>query len=237
MNYPKETLREDGLDPRVLVKYIEHTVLYPDTKKEKVRSLCAEAKENGFSGVCINPVHVAFAASELKGTGIDVCAVIGFPLGATTPAVKAFEAAEAVKNGATGLDMVINIGAVKDGNWELVEKDICGVVEAAAGKAHVKVIIETCLLTDEEKVKASEAAKKAGAQFVKTSTGMSTGGATEHDVALIKKTVGEDMGVKASGGVRSSSLIVKMINAGASKIGTGSYMKTLNALKGKNGES
>jgi deoxyribose-phosphate aldolase len=233
MKYPKETLREEGLDPRALVKYIEHTVLYPDTKKEKVKILCEEAKANDFSGVCVNPVHVAFAAAELKGTGIAVCTVIGFPLGATTPAVKAFEASEAVKNGAAGLDMVINIGAVKDGNWELVEKDIRGVVEAAAGKAHVKVIIENCLLTDEEKIKACETAKKAGAQFVKTSTGMSGGGATEYDVTLMKKTVGEDMGVKASGGVSNLPVIVKMINAGASKIGTGSYMKTLNALKGE----
>jgi deoxyribose-phosphate aldolase len=160
MNYPKETLKEEGIDPKALVKYIEHTVLYPDTKKEKVKTLCAEAKENGFPGICVNPGHVAFAASELKGTGIDICTVIGFPLGATTPAVKAFEAAEAVKNGATGLDMVINIGAVKDGDWELVEKDIAGVVEAAAGKAHVKVIIENCLLTDEEKVRACRTAKK-----------------------------------------------------------------------------
>jgi deoxyribose-phosphate aldolase len=232
MKYPKETLKEEGLDPVVLVKYIEHTVLYPDTKKEKVKILCEEAKASGFPGVCVNPVHVAFAASELKGTGIVVCTVIGFPLGATTPAVKAFEAFEAVKNGAGGLDMVINIGAVKDGNWELVEKDIRGVVEAAAGKAHVKVIMENCLLTDEEKIKACETAKKAGAQFVKTSTGMSTGGATEYDVALMKKTVGEDMGVKASGGVSNLPVIVKMINAGASRIGTGSYMKTLNALKG-----
>jgi deoxyribose-phosphate aldolase len=233
MKYPKETLKEEGLDPRALVKYIEHTVLYPDTKKEKVKILCEEAKANGFSGVCVNPVHVAFAVAELKGTGIAVCTVIGFPLGATTPAVKAFEASEAVKNGAAGLDMVINIGAVKDGNWELVEKDIRGVVEAAFGKAHVKVIIENCLLTDGEKIKACETAKKAGAQFVKTSTGMSGGGATEYDVALMKKTVGEDMGVKASGGVSNLPVIVKMINAGASKIGTGSYMKTLNALKGE----
>jgi deoxyribose-phosphate aldolase len=233
MKYPKETLKEEGLDPRALVKYIEHTVLYPDTKKEKVQTLCAEAKANGFPGVCVNPIHVAFAAAELKGTGIVVCTVIGFPLGATTPAVKAFEAAEAVKNGAGGLDMVINIGAVKDGDWELVEKDITGVVEAAAGKAQVKVILETCLLTDEEKTRACETAKKAGAQFVKTATGMSTGGATEYDVALMKKAVGEDMGVKASGGVSNLPVIVKMINAGASRIGTGSYMKTLNAFKGE----
>ena len=231
MKYPKETLKEEGLDPRILVKYIEHTVLYPETKKEKIKTLCDEARTHGFSGICVNPIHIAYAASLLKGTGIAVCTVVGFPLGATTPAVKAFEASEAAGNGATGIDMVINIGAVKDANWDLVEQDITGVVQAVKGKAHVKVIIETCLLTDEEKIKACEIAKKAGAEFVKTSTGMNSGGATEADVALMKKSVGEDMGVKASGGVSSLPVIVKMINAGAARIGTGSYMKTLDALK------
>ena len=231
MNYPRETLREEGLDPRALAKYIEHTVLFPDTKQEKIKALCNEAKTYGFSGVCVNPVHVAFASTELIGTGLKICTVVGFPLGATTPAVKAFEASEAVKNGATGIDMVINIGAVKDGNWDLVEQDIRGVVQAVENKAHVKVIIETCLLTDEEKIMACETAKKAGAEFVKTSTGMSVGGATEADVALMKKTIGEEMGVKASGGVSNLPIIVRMINAGASRIGTGSYMKVLNSQK------
>jgi deoxyribose-phosphate aldolase len=231
MKYPKEIIKVEGLDPKSLTRYIDHTVLYPDTKQETVKQLCADAKAYGFFSVCVKPIHVAFAAEQLKGSGLKVCSVIGFPLGATTPATKAFEAAEAVYNGATELDMVINIGAMKDANFELVERDIKGVVEAAADKALVKVIIETCLLTDAEKVIACEISKKAGATFVKTSSGMSTGGATAEDVALMKKTVGEDMGVKASGGVRTVKLVTDMINAGASRIGTGSGLKILSEEK------
>jgi len=227
MKYPKEELIKEELNPAAMAKYIDHTVLYADTRREKVRQLCEEAKQYGFFGVCVNPIHVSYAAEMLKGTGHAVACVIGFPLGATTPAVKAFEAAEAVKNGATELDMVINIGAVKDADWELVENDIHGVVNAAGPNALVKVIIETCLLTDDEKIKACEISKKAGAAFVKTSSGFSSGGATAEDVALMKKTVGDSMGVKASTGVRTFEQVVAMINAGASRIGTGSYVKQL----------
>jgi deoxyribose-phosphate aldolase len=220
MKYPKETLKLEGLDPKQLAKYIDHTMLMPDTTTKTVRQFCEEAKTYRFAGVCFNPIHIPLAAKELAGTGLAVAAVIGFPLGATTPAVKAFEAKEAVGNGATELDMVINIGALKEGNFELVERDIRGVVEAASGKALVKVIIETCLLTDDEKVKVCEIAKKAGAAFVKTSSGFSTGGATREDVALMKKIVGESMGVKASTGVRTAESVVTMVNAGACRIGT-----------------
>jgi deoxyribose-phosphate aldolase len=221
MKYPKETLKIEGLDPKELAKYIDHTILMPDTTQKTIKQFCKEAKEHKFAGVCFNPIHIPLAAKELKGTGLAVATVIGFPLGATTPAVKAFEAKEAVDNGATELDMVINIGAVKDGDFDLVEKDIRGVVEAAHGEALVKVIIETCLLSDDEKVRVCKIAQKAGAEFVKTSSGFSTGGATKEDVALMKNTVGESMGVKASTGVRSAEAVVTMVNAGARRIGTG----------------
>jgi deoxyribose-phosphate aldolase len=220
MKYPLEHLKVEGLDPKQLAKYIDHTMLMPDTTREAIKKLCDEAKKHKFASVCINPTHVVFVAEQLKGSGIPVCVVIGFPLGATTTAVKAFEAKEAVGNGAAELDMVINIGAVKDGNFKLVEDDIRAVVEAGGNKALVKVIIETCLLTDEEKVKVCEIAKKAGAEFVKTSSGFSTGGATVEDVALMKKTVGEGMSVKASTGVRTVEAVVAMVNVGASRIGT-----------------
>jgi deoxyribose-phosphate aldolase len=227
MKYPKETLKLEGLDLKQLAKYIDHTILQPETTQETVRRFCDEARTHKFAGVCFNPIHVTLAAGELAGSDIAVATVIGFPLGATTPAVKAFEAKEAVDNGATELDMVINIGAVKDGNFKLVEDDIRGVVQAGGDKALVKAIIETCLLTDEEKVKVCEIAKRTGAAFVKTSSGFSTGGATTEDVALMKKTVGEDMGVKASTGVRTAQAVVDMVNAGACRIGTGRGLKII----------
>ncbi|UUZ92680.1 deoxyribose-phosphate aldolase [Paenibacillus sp. P25] len=177
--------------------------LRADASKAEITKLTEEAKKYAFASVCVNPVWVAYAAEQLSGTGVKVCTVIGFPLGASTTAVKAFETKDAIAGGATEVDMVIHIGALKDGDNELVEKDIRAVVEAAAGKALVKVIIETSLLTDEEKTRACELAVKAGADFVKTSTGFSTGGATPEDVALMRKTVGERTGVKASGGVRA----------------------------------
>lgn len=185
-----------------LNKYIDHTVLKPETTQEQVEKVLAEAKEYDFASVCINPTWVAFAAEGLKDSDVKVCTVIGFPLGANTPAVKAFETKDAIANGADEIDMVINVGALKDKRYDLVLEDIKAVVEASGDKL-VKVIIETCLLTDEEKVKACELSKEAGADFVKTSTGFSTGGATVADVALMRKTVGQDMGVKASGGARS----------------------------------
>lgn len=184
-------------------------------------NLIEEATEHDFASVCVNPTWVAFAAQALKGTDVKVCTVIGFPLGANTPEVKAFEAEDAIQNGADEIDMVINIGALKSQDYELVEKDIRAVVEAAKGTL-VKVIIETCLLTDDEKVKACQIAQKAGADFVKTSTGFSIGGATVADVALMRKTVGPNMGVKASGGARSYEDALAFIKAGATRIGASS---------------
>jgi len=204
-----------------LNKYIDHTLLKPDASQEQIMNLIEEATEHDFASVCVNPTWVAFAAQALKGTDVKVCTVIGFPLGANTPEVKAFEAEDAIQNGADEIDMVINIGALKSQDYELVEKDIRAVVEAAKGTL-VKVIIETCLLTDDEKVKACQIAQKAGADFVKTSTGFSTGGATVADVALMRKTVGPNMGVKASGGARSYEDALAFIEAGATRIGASS---------------
>lgn len=205
-----------------IAKMIDHTLLKADTTKAQIVKLCEEAKQYGFASVCVNPTWVATAAELLKGTDVKVCTVIGFPLGASTPETKAFETKNAIENGAEEVDMVINIGALKDGNDDLVERDIRAVVEAAKGKALVKVIIETCLLTEEEKVRACQLAVKAGADYVKTSTGFSTGGATTEDVALMRKTVGKNIGVKASGGVRDIKSAMAMIEAGATRIGTSS---------------
>ena len=202
-----------------IAKCIDHTVLKPQTTEAAVRKLCAEAAQYGFASVCVNPCWVALCADLLKDTEVDVCTVIGFPLGANTSAVKAFEAAEAIRQGATEVDMVLNVGALKDGNADLVRADIAAVVEAARGKALVKVILETCLLTDEEKRIACRLAKEAGADYVKTSTGFSTGGATEADIALMRAEVGPEMGVKASVGIRDSATAQAMIRAGASRIG------------------
>lgn len=202
-----------------IAKCIDHTVLKPQTTEAAVRKLCAEAAQYGFASVCVNPCWVALCADLLKDTEVDVCTVIGFPLGANTSAVKAFEAAEAIRQGATEVDMVLNVGALKDGNADLVRTDIAAVVEAARGKALVKVILETCLLTDEEKRIACRLAKEAGADYVKTSTGFSTGGATEADIALMRAEVGPEMGVKASGGIRDYATAQAMIRAGASRIG------------------
>ncbi|NMM65167.1 deoxyribose-phosphate aldolase [Clostridium sp. P21] len=198
---------------------IDHTLLKPDATKEQILKLTGEAKQYKFASVCVNPTWVKLASDELKGTEVDVCTVIGFPLGANTSETKAFEAKNAIENGATEVDMVINIGELKDKNYAYVEKDIKAVVDSAKGKALVKVIIETCLLTEEEKVRACELSKKAGADFVKTSTGFSKGGATAEDVALMRKTVGKDMGVKASGGIHTKEETMAMIEAGATRIG------------------
>ena len=202
-----------------IAKCIDHTVLKPQTTEAAVRTLCREAAEYGFASVCVNPCWVSLCAQLLQGTEVAVCTVIGFPLGANTPAVKAFEAAEAIRQGATEVDMVLNVGALKDGNHALVQEDIAAVVAAAKGKALVKVILETCLLTEEEKRIACRLAKAAGADYVKTSTGFSTGGATEADIALMRAEVGAEMGVKASGGIRDYATAQAMIRAGASRIG------------------
>lgn len=206
-----------------ITKMIDHTLLKANATEEQITVLAQEAKEYSFASVCVNPTWVKKAAELLRDAQeVKVCTVIGFPLGASTPEVKAFETTNAIENGADEVDMVINIGALKDKNYDLVERDIKAVVDAAKGKALVKVIIEACLLTDEEKVKACELSVKAGADFVKTSTGFSTGGATAEDVALMRKTVGPDFGVKASGGVRGLEDAKAMIEAGATRIGASS---------------
>ncbi|WP_304943270.1 deoxyribose-phosphate aldolase [Vallitalea guaymasensis] len=205
-----------------LSKYIDHTILKPNASEEDVKRICDEAKKYNFASVCINPSYVKYVAESLKETDVMTCTVIGFPLGATPKEVKAFETVNAIENGADEVDMVINIGYLKSKKYKEVEEDIEAVVNAAKGKAHVKVIIETCLLTDDEKIKACELSVKAGADFVKTSTGFSTGGATLEDVRLMKETVGDKAKVKASGGVRDYETAVAMIEAGADRIGTSS---------------
>ncbi|MGI8383296.1 deoxyribose-phosphate aldolase [Robertmurraya sp. P23] len=213
-----------------IAKMIDHTLLKAEATKDQIEQLCAEAKEYQFASVCVNPTWVAYASELLKGTGVDVCTVIGFPLGANTPETKAFETTNAIENGATEVDMVINIGALKNGDDSLVEKDIQAVVNAAKGKALTKVIIETSLLTEEEKVRACKLAVSAGTDFVKTSTGFSTGGATVDDIALMRKTVGPTIGVKASGGVRSAEDAKNMIEAGATRIGASSGIAIVKGL-------
>ncbi|WP_349237105.1 deoxyribose-phosphate aldolase [Bacillus sp. REN3] len=214
-----------------LNRMIDHTLLKAEATETQIVKLAEEAKEYKFASVCVNPTWVKTAAEVLKDTEeVKVCTVIGFPLGASTSEVKAFETKNAIENGATEVDMVINIGALKDKQYDAVEKDIKAVVEAAKGKALTKVIIETCLLTDEEKTMACKLSVNAGADFVKTSTGFSTGGATAEDVALMRKTVGPDIGVKASGGVRSLEDAQKMIEAGATRIGASSGVAIMNGL-------
>lgn len=207
------------MDKKILTKMIDHTILKPDAQEAEVVKIINEAKEYGFASVCINPANVKLAAKMLKGTNVKVCTVIGFPLGANTTSVKAFEALDAIKNGAEEVDMVINIGKLKDKDYEYVLNDIKAVVDVSKGKALSKVIIETCLLTDEEKIKACKLSKEAGADFVKTSTGFSKGGAKVSDIRLMRETVGEKMGVKASGGVRTFEDAAAMVEAGATRIG------------------
>ena len=208
-------------------KLIDHTALKPNTNKKSILKLIAEAKTYDFASVCVNPCWVELAHQELKNTDVKVCTVIGFPLGANTTEVKVFETKDAIEKGAQEIDMVINIAMLKDKEYDYVENEIHQIVEAAKDKAIVKVIIETCLLTDEEKIKACELSQKAGADFVKTSTGFSTGGATVHDIALMRKTVGADMGVKASGGVHTHEEALAMIEAGATRIGASAGVKLL----------
>lgn len=210
------------MDKQKLASMIDHTVLKADATKSDVEKICKEALEYKFASVCINPGNIELAAKLLEGSEVKVCTVIGFPLGANTTEVKAFETKDAILKGAHEVDMVINIGKLKDKEYEYVKNDIKAVVEAAKGKALTKVIIETCLLTDEEKVKACELAKEAGADFVKTSTGFSTGGATPEDIKLMRETVGPNLGVKASGGVRCFADAEAVIANGATRIGASS---------------
>lgn len=211
-----------------LASMIDHTLLKPEATKQQIETLCAEAKKYGFASVCVNPCYVPICVRLLKETKVKVCTVIGFPLGATSTAAKVFEAEQALRDGAQELDMVINIGMLKSGKYDYVENDILGVVTIAKRYAALtKVIIETCLLTDKEKVKACLLAKRAGADFVKTSTGFAKGGATAGDVALMRRVVGTTMGVKAAGGIRSRKEAREMVAAGANRIGASASVKII----------
>ena len=213
------------MEHKDIYKMIDHTLLKQDATSEEIKKLCKEALEYNFASVCVNPTNVELAAKILNRSLVKVCTVIGFPLGANTTKIKVLEAKDAVENGATEVDMVINIGRLKDKDYDYVKKDIEAVVNEVKGKALIKVIIETCLLADEEKVIACKLASEAKADFVKTSTGFSTGGATPFDVKLMRETVGENMGVKASGGVRTSEYAKELIKNGANRIGASASIK------------
>ncbi len=214
-------------------KYVDHTLLKPTATSAQITELCLQAKEYDFASVCVNTCYVPLAKEILKDTDVKVCCVVGFPLGAMSSISKAFETTQAVKDGATEIDMVINIGAAKEGNWKYVEDDIRAVVEAAQGNT-VKVIIETCLLTDEEKVEACKCSLNAKAHFVKTSTGFSTAGATVEDVKLMKETVKDNCLVKAAGGIRSLADAKMMIAAGADRLGCSAGIKIMEEYQKEN---
>jgi len=219
--------------PTDIAKIIDHTLLKPEATRDQIVQLCREAREYGFAAVCVNPCYVKLAAELLRGSPAKVCSVVGFPLGATLPEVKAYEARRAIEEGAAEIDMVINIGALKSGDLELVRRDIAAVVDVCHAKgALCKVIIEAALLSDEEKVLACQLAKAAGADYVKTSTGFGPGGATVHDVALMRRTVGPGMGVKAAGGIRSYEAARNMIEAGATRIGASAGVKIVREARG-----
>jgi deoxyribose-phosphate aldolase len=203
-----------------MAKMIDHTLLKPDATQDQIAQLCYEARKHGFAAVCVNPSYVKLCAQLLKGSPVHVCTVVGFPLGATPPEVKAYEAQQAIDDGATEVDMVINVGALKSKDYALVERDIATLARSChSGGAILKVIIETALLTDEEKVVACQLSKTAGADYVKTSTGFGPGGATVEDVELMRRTVGPEMGIKAAGGIRSYEDAKAMVSAGATRIG------------------
>lgn len=220
------------MNAKEIAAMIDHTLLKPDATREQIERLCQEAKEYQFASVCVNPYWVKEVATQLAGSGVAVCTVVGFPLGATTAEVKAFETKNAIQNGATEIDMVINVGALKSGDITTVQRDIKAVVDAADGVL-VKVILETGLLTEEEIVTACQQAKAAGAQFVKTSTGFGNGGATVETIRLMRETVGAEMGVKASGGVRDQETAIKMIQAGANRIGASASVAIVTGGKGE----
>jgi len=214
-------------------KFIDHTLLKAFATEEEILKLCEEAKTYDFKSVCVNPVNVALAKKALEGSDVLVCTVIGFPLGANLPETKALEAMAAIQKGADEVDMVINIGKAKEHNYEYIKNEIALVVAASSSKC-VKVIIETCYLTDEEKVECCKAAKSAGATFVKTSTGFGTGGATADDIALMRQTVGNDLGVKASGGIKTLHDVEEMVAHGATRIGTSSGVAIMQNLENEN---
>lgn len=211
--------RVENVEKKMDAKLFDHTILKADATKEAVKKVCDEAKQYGFMSVCVNGFYTSYVAEQLAGSGVKVCTVVGFPLGQMSPAAKAAEAEIALKDGADEIDMVINVGALKDGLYETVSEDIRG-IKKICKEACLKVIIETCLLTREEKIKACQLARDAGADFVKTSTGFSTGGAKAEDVKLMRETVGQKMGVKASGGIRDKETAMDMAKAGASRLGT-----------------
>ncbi|MBP2016335.1 MAG: deoxyribose-phosphate aldolase [Fenollaria massiliensis] len=213
-------------------KYFDHTILKPDARKEDVIKICKEAIDYKFKSVCVNSSFAKLVKKELEGSGVDLTIVVGFPLGAMSTEAKEFETKYAVENGADEIDMVINISALKDENYDYLEEEIRRLKEICGSKI-LKVIIETCLLTDDEKVRACQIAKKAGADFVKTSTGFSTGGAKVEDVRLMRKTVGDDMGVKASGGIRTLEDVKKFVEAGASRIGASASVQIMEELNNK----
>jgi deoxyribose-phosphate aldolase len=208
-------------------KFFDHTILKADATEAQVAKICEEALANDFASVCVNQYYTAFVAEKLKGSDVKVCTVVGFPLGMMSTRVKCFETEAAIADGAQEIDMVINIGALKDKKYEMVLEDIKQVKASCGDKAILKVIIEACLLTEEEKIKACELSKEAGADFVKTSTGFSTGGATAEDVKLMRATVGSEIGVKASGGIRDKKTAEAMVNAGASRLGTSATVEII----------
>lgn len=224
-----------AMPDKTLARLIDHTLLKAEATAEEVRTLCKEAAENCFMSVCVNPSWVALAARELRGSGVKVCTVIGFPLGATTPRVKELETRIAVDEGAGEVDMVLNIGALKSGDLKLVEQDVRAVVRAARGNVITKVILETCLLTPEEIRTSSAICARAGADFVKTSTGFNKGGATVEAVRIMRETVGKEMGVKASGGIRDHETAMRMIGAGASRLGASASVAIVNQEGGGSG--
>ncbi|MDQ6423196.1 deoxyribose-phosphate aldolase [Paenibacillus sp. LHD-117] len=224
---------DTNLSSAQVAAMIDHTILKADAMRDEILHICAEAREHKFATVCVNAGWVPLAAEELKGSGVGITTVVGFPLGATSTASKAFEAKQAIEDGATEIDMVLNIGLLKSGDTEGTLRDIEGVVAACKGKAPLKVILETGMLTDEEKVVACELCVKAGADFVKTSTGFGKGGATAEDIALMRKTVGPDLGVKASGGVRDLETALRMIASGATRIGASSSVAIVTGGKGE----
>lgn len=221
---------------KTLARFIDHTLLKPDATTEEIDQLCREAKEFGFAAVCVNPVHVRRVAGNLRGSGVIPCSVVGFPLGASPTAAKVYETRRAIRDGAREIDMVINVGALKAGQDGVVRDDIKALAEAChESGVHLKVIIEAALLSDEEKVRACRLSKEAGADFVKTSTGFGPGGATVHDVALMRQTVGPDVGVKASGGIRTFEDMTKMLAAGATRIGASAGVKIIRQARAATG--
>lgn len=217
-------------------KYIDHTILKPEAQKSDIIQICSEAKQYHFYSVCVNSYYVPLVKRELAGTDVKITAVVGFPLGAMDTKAKAYEAQIAVENGANEIDMVINIGALKDKDYDYVKNDIQSVASLLKNKALLKVIIETCLLTEEEKIKACMLAVEAGADFVKTSTGFASGGATEEDVKLMRKVVGDNIGVKASGGIRNLETALKMIAAGATRIGASASVAIVKGTENVNSD-